>query len=110
MEQAGRATWTAKPHKVAASESGDERVQSLIKFATMPSGYHPEMFRFAANNVFRKYLKMARFRAAYRRNSGFKPDGSCRLPSLQVSRAGRDARSTGQAGMPVLPLVPSASK
>jgi hypothetical protein len=30
MEQAGRVTWTAKPHRVAASESGDERVQSLI--------------------------------------------------------------------------------
>jgi hypothetical protein len=30
MEQAGRATWTAKPRRVAASESGDERVQSPI--------------------------------------------------------------------------------
>jgi hypothetical protein len=30
MEQTGRATWTAKAHRVAASESGDERVQSPI--------------------------------------------------------------------------------
>jgi hypothetical protein len=30
MEQAGRATWSAKPRRVAASESGDERVQSSI--------------------------------------------------------------------------------
>src|SRR4029077_3445486 len=32
MEQLGRAPWTAKPHRVAASKSGDERVQSLISF------------------------------------------------------------------------------
>ena len=30
MEQAGRATCSAKPRRVAASESGDERVQSSI--------------------------------------------------------------------------------
>jgi len=34
MERVGRATWTAKPRRVAASESGNERVQSLIFFCT----------------------------------------------------------------------------
>ena len=96
MEQAGRATWTAKPHKVAASESGDERVQSLIKFATMPSGYHPEMFRFAANNVFRKYLKI---NMSLRRGLGRHTD-VIQASSL-TGRAGFPAcKFHEQAGMP----------
>ncbi len=36
MEQAGRATWTAEPRRVAASESGDEQVQSLMNLRLSP--------------------------------------------------------------------------
>ena len=36
-KRAGRATWTAKPHRVAASESGDERVQSPIISGRTPA-------------------------------------------------------------------------
>src|SRR5499427_7528190 len=41
MERVGRATWTAKPRKVAASESGDERVQSRIISALAALEYGP---------------------------------------------------------------------
>jgi hypothetical protein len=40
MEQAGRATWSAKPRGVAASESGDERVQSSIISQSAPAHGH----------------------------------------------------------------------
>jgi hypothetical protein len=50
MEQAGRATWTAKPHRVAASESGDERVQSLIISRPIAAD-KSEMFRFAQHDT-----------------------------------------------------------
>jgi hypothetical protein len=34
MERVGRATWTAKPYRVAASELGDERVHSRFAITT----------------------------------------------------------------------------
>jgi hypothetical protein len=64
--------------------------------------------------VFRKYLKI---NMSLRRGLGRHTDviqassltGRAGFPACKFSRAGRDARSTGQAGMPVLRLVPSAS-
>ena len=50
MEQPGRATWTAKPHRVVASESGDERVQTFDQFWTDMPVKKPEMFRFAQHD------------------------------------------------------------
>jgi hypothetical protein len=47
MEQAGRATWTAKPRRVAASESEDERGQSQIIISKRPPHARPEMLRLA---------------------------------------------------------------
>src|SRR5438876_419695 len=37
MERVGRATRTVKPRRVAASESGDERIQSLIAWTAQES-------------------------------------------------------------------------